>query len=284
MKKYNSLDMKGRLYDYALEADENQKGNVVKGEISVEVDADGTVVKLRFYVNEITNAGKVNRTYGVLESMLAGNYQTVVADGDDASWMAFTGSIDVSYFKGRENNDLIRSQKLRGGFVNENKKKEYCNKWKLDLIITDVTEVEEDLEKQLDRFVKVGGYLVDDYRERVMEVEVQARSDKSMDYILGNITPTQDNPYFVSTWGQIQRLSRLVTRKNAFGEDDTEEYQTLKFTISGMNPECYDIGEENVLGLDTYQEMCDALKEHKEEILDKSDDDSGSGPVPKLAF
>lgn len=283
MKKYNSLDMKGRLYDYALEADENQKGNVIKGEVSVEVDSDGTVVKLRFYVNEVTNAGKVNKTYGVLESMLAGNYETVVADGDNAYWLSFTGSLDVSYFKGRDSDELIRSQKLRGGFINDNKKKEYSNKWKLDFIITDVTEIEADLEKQLDRFVKVGGYLVDDYRCRVMEVEVQARSEKAMNYIVGNITPTQDNPYFVSTWGQVQRLSRLVTRKNAFGEDDTEEYQSFKFTISGMNPECYDIGEENVLGLETYQKMCDALKEHKEEILEKADDNDSDTGI-KLAF
>lgn len=286
MRKYNALDMKGRLYDYSLEADENKKGNVVKGEVKLEVDEDGTVITMRFYVNEMTNAGKVNKTYGVLESMLAGNYSTVVNDGDDASWLSLTGSIDVSYFKGRNSDgELVCAQKLRGGFVNDNKKKEYSNLWKLDFIITNVTEVEADLEKKLDRFVKLEGFLVDDYNERLMEVSIQARTEKSMDYILGNITPDIDNPYFVSTWGGIQKISRIVTKENAFGDSINEEYESFKWVITGMNPEPYDIGDENVLGLDTYKELQDALKEHKEEQLNKEDDNGDSGAAkPKLAF
>lgn len=285
MKKYNAIDMKGRLYDYNLEATENKKGDAVMGSIKIEVDADGTVAELRFYVNEMTNAGKKNRTFDMLTEILAGNYRTVVNDGDEASWLALTGSIDVSYFKGRNNTDgeLARSQKIRGGFINDNKDKKYCNKWKLDYIITDVTEIEADEEKQLDRFVKLTGFLVDDYNERLMEVQVEARAEKAIEYILGNISPSVDNPYFVSTWGVLQKVSRLVVKKNAFGEDEKEEYDSTKWAITGMNPEPYDIGDEAVLGLEVYEALREALAAHKEEKLNAEDEDGDSGK-PALAF
>lgn len=284
MKKYNAIDMKGRLYDYTLEADTNTKGDLIKGTIQLEVDSEGTVITMKFFCNEKTNAGKLNKTYGVLESILAGNYQTVAADGDEASWLGLTGTIDVSYFKGKDSgpdDDLIRSQKLRGSFVNANTKKEYCNKWKLDCIITGVKDVEADLEKQTDRFVKVDGFLVDDYHERVMEVGVQARGEKAMDYIVSNVIPSVENPHFVSMWGEIKKISRLVVRKNAFGDDETDTYDNFIWNITGMNPEPYDIGEENVLGLSLYEELRSALADHKAEEMAKGDDDSGT---PELAF
>lgn len=286
MKNYNALDMKGRLFDYTLEADENDKGALIKGEIKLEVDEAGTVVTLRYHVNEKTNAGKINKTYGVLEDMLAGNYKTVTADGDEAAWFALTGNIDVSYFIGRNSSDgeLVRSQKLRGGFVNDNKEKKYLNKWKLDFLITDVKEIDADAEKQLDRFVKVSGYLVDDYRKRVMEVQFQARSEKAMDYILANISPSFDNPYFVATWGSIVKMSRLVVRKNAFGEDEEDSYDSIQWAIVGMNPEAYAFGDEAVMTTDEYAEFRANLEEHKEEKANGDDADGGSGKKPELAF
>lgn len=287
MKNYNALDMKGRLYDYTLEADENDKGSVIKGEIKLEVDEAGTVVTLRYFVNEKTNAGKINKTYGVLEDMLAGNFKTIAADGDEAAWFALTGNIDVSYFVGRNSGDgeLVRSQKLRGGFVNDNREKKYSNKWKLDFLITEVKEIDADLEKQLDRFVKVSGYLVDDYRDRVMEVQFQARTEKAMDYIIGNISPSFDSPYFVSTWGSIMKMSRLVVRQNAFGEAEEESYDSMQWVIVGMNPESYAFGDENVMTTDVYEEFRSNLADHKEEKKNE-DGDSGSGGSgkPDLAF
>ena len=203
--------------------------------------------------------------------------------------MALTGSIDVSYFVSRNataDDDLARAQKLRGGFINPNKDKKYSNKWKLDMLITAVKEVEADEEKKLPRFVRVNGYLIDDYNKMVKEVQFQARSEGAMNYILG-IEPSYDNPYFVSTWGQILKVSRLVVRKNAFGEDEQDEYSSTQWVVTGMNPDPYDFGDEAAISTDTYEEFRAALDEHKQAQRDKdndSGDGAGAGKQQELAF
>lgn len=273
MKKYNALDMKGRLYNFALEHRDTKKGDAITGNVMLEVDDKGTVVTLRFFANAVTNAGKANRTYGILEDMIAGNYRTVVDDGDEASWIGCTGQIDVSYFKGRDN-ELARSQKLRGGFLNANNEKKYANKWKLDYLIVNVEEIEADPEKGLDGYVRTTGYLVDDYNQRLMEVQFQARSAGAMEYIL-SLSPSYDMPHFVSTWGSIVKMSRLVVRKNAFGDDETDEYDSFQWVITGMNPEPYLFGDDAVLTEAEYTEMKAALAEHKEEKMADKDEDNG---------
>lgn len=285
MKTYNALDMKGRLYNYALQVINTEKGEAISGDVSLEVDADGTVVTVRYFGYPTYSTGKTNKTYGILDDMMAGNYKTVVDNGEDADWLSLTGSIDVSYFVGRNTDDgeLARAQKFRGAFINPNKEKRYNNKWKLDMLITKITEVDADEEKHLPRFVRVSGFLVDDYNNRVMEVSFQARSEGAMNYILG-LEASYDQPYYVSTWGQILKVSRLVVRKNAFGEDETEEYNSAQWVITGMNPEPYEWGEEKIMTDDQYQELRDNLEAHKQEQADK-DGGSGEGKKkPDLAF
>lgn len=285
MKTYNSLDMKGRLSNYALQTISTDKGEAIGGEIMLEVDAEGTVATLRFFGYPTYNNGKPNKTYGVLEDMMAGNYKTIADYGDEADWMALTGSIDVSYFVGKNQNsdeDISRSQKMRGAFINPNKEKKYNNKWKLDMIITSVKEVEADEEKKQPRYVRVSGYLVDDYNERVMEVSFQARSEGAMNYILG-LEPSFDEPHYVSLWGSLVKVSRLVVRKNAFGDDETDEYSSTQWVITGMNPEAYEWGDEKVMTDDQYSELRAALEEHKEAQKNK-DEDGAPSAKKELAF
>jgi hypothetical protein len=285
MKTYNALDMKGRLYNYALQVINTEKGEAISGDVTLEVDDQGTTVTVRYFGYPTYSSGKTNKTYGILDDMMAGNYKTVVDNGEDADWLALAGSIDVSYFvsKNSQDDELARAQKFRGSFINPNKEKKYNNKWKLDLIITKVAEVEADEEKKLPRFVRVTGYLVDDYNERVMEVVFQARSEGAMNYILG-LEASYDQPYYVSTWGQMLKVSRLVVRKNAFGEDETDEYNSSQWVITGMNPEPYEWGDEKVMTDEKYQELRANLEAHKEAEANKDNDGEGGGKKPELAF
>lgn len=286
MKSYNALDMKGRLYSYALEEKENDKGTAITGDVVLEVDEDGTTVTVRFFAYPTYNNGKVNKTHGILDDMMAGNMKTVTDDGDEAEWIALTGSIDVSYFVARNSNDdeLARAQKLRGGFINPNKEKKYSNKWKLDFLMTGVKEIEADEEKQLERFVRATGFLIDDYNKRVMEVQFQARTEGAMNYLLG-LEPSYEMPHFASTWGKVVKMARLVTRKNAFGEDETDEYSSTQWVITGMNPEPYNFGDEVAISTDTYEEYRAALDEYKEAQRDKDGGGgSGGGGKKELAF
>lgn len=286
MKSYNNVDMKGRLHNYALERKEGKKGEAISGVVTVEVDEDGTTADMRFYAYPVYNNGKPNKTFGILESMLAGNYKTVVDDGPDADWIEMTGSVDVSYFVGRNasaDDDLIRSQKIRGSFINPNKNQKYNNRWKLDFLITAIREIEEDEEKNLPRFVRVIGYLVDDYNKRVMDVVFQARNEKAMSYILG-LDASAEVPYFVSTWGELLRVVRTVTRENAFGDAETDEYNSVQWVITGMAPTPYDFGDEAVMTFDQLTEFKAKMEEFKQEQRDKDSGGEGGGKDKDLDF
>jgi len=274
MKVYNNIDMKGRLYNYALQTIDTDKGEAISGNVTLEVDADGTTVEIRYFGYPTYSSGKKNATYGILDSMMAGNYKTVVDDGDDADWLACTGSIDVSYFVSQRDNDddLARSQKIRGAFINQNKSKEYKNSWKLDFLITRIEDIDADEEKGYPRYLKVGGYLVDDYNKRVMQVQFQARKEGAINYISG-LEASAETPYYVSTWGKMSRTTRQITRKNAFGEDTVDEYATTSWTIEGMNPDPYDFGDDSAMTTEQYEALLTALDEHKASIKDK---DSGT--------
>ena len=286
MKSYNNFDMKGRLYSYSLEEKDTDKGTAITGEVTLEVDDKGTTATARFFAYPTYNSGKTNRTYSVLEDMMAGNYKTVVDDADEADWLAMTGNIDVNYFVPRDGakdiDELARSQKLRGSFVNQNKDHNYQNKWKLDMLITRIDDVEEDAEKNIPHYVRVTGYLIDDYRERVTLVQFQARKEAAMKYILG-LTASYDQPYYVSIWGELMKIARTIVRKNAFGEDEVDEYESYIWAITGMAPEAYDFGDESAMTVEQYNEFRENLDAHKKERLEDGNDSAGSGK-PDLAF
>ncbi len=278
MKNYNNTEMGGRLHSYSLELVETKKGEAIGGELVLETDANGTRVNHRFFAYPTYNSGKVNKSYAILEDIMAGNIPCVVDDGDEAAWYTFVGSIDVNYFMSKRGDaEVVRAQKVRGSFINANPEKKYKNKWKLDTIITSIREIDADEEKHLPRFVKVGGYFADDYNERLMGVQFEARAEGAVNYILG-LDASIDQPYFVSTWGALEAVNRSIVRKNAFGEDETEEYSSIKWEIKGMSPEPFDISEESVLGMSTYQEFLEANKAHLEEI------EKESGDAPDVAF
>jgi hypothetical protein len=283
MKTYNALDMKGRLYNYALQTINTEKGEAISGDVMLEVDANGTVVTVRFFGYPTYNNGKTNKTFGILDDMMAGNYKTVVDNGDDADWLSLNGSIDVSYFVSRNATDgeLARAQKFRGSFINPNTKKEYNNRWKLDMLVTNVKEVEADEEKQLPRFVRMNGYLVDDYNNRLMEVGFQARSDAAMNYILG-LEVSFDEPLYVPVWGEIGKVGTTRIIKNAFGEDEVQKFENTQWIVTGMQQEAYEWGDEKTMTDSQYADLREALEAHKEE--QKNKDEDGGSAKQELAF
>ena len=280
MKNYNTFDMQGRLYSYSLEVKDTDNGEAISGEVTLEVDKEGNRATVKMFARPTFKNGKTNRTYGMLEDMMAGNYTTVVEDADNADWFGLTGNIDVSYFAPKDGgakdvDELARSQKLRGSFLNQNRDHKYKNRWNLDMLITRVDDVDADEEKHTPHMVRVMGYAIDDYNERLNEVVFEARKEAAMNYILG-LPVSYDAPYFVRVWGEMLKISRIVVHKNAFGDDETNEYDSFRWAINGMNPEAYEFGDESAISKETYDSYREALKEHKESKLD---DNSGNNAL-----
>jgi len=285
MKSFNRVDMKGRLYNYKLQTVDTDKGEAISGSIDLEVDADGTKAEIRYFAYPVYNSGKKNATYGVLDSIMAGNYKTVVDDGDEADWLACSASIDVNYFVSQRSDDgeLARSQKIRGAFINANKDKKYTNSWELDFLITSIIDVDADEEKGYPRYLKVSGYMVDDYNKRLMAVNFQARKEAAVEYIAG-LEASAQAPYFVRTGGKLSKTVSRVVKRNAFGEDSYNEYENVHWTIESMEPDAYEFGSDAVMTQEQYDELLGALEEYLEDVKSKSANDSGSTGKKKLSF
>ena len=279
MKTYNAIDMKGRLYAHNLEVKDFDKGEAITCTVTLEVDANGTLVDISVFARPTFNSGKRNSTYDALDDMMAGNYKTVADNGDEADWLSMTGNIDVSYYPaknggGDEEFGLSRGQRIRGGFINPNKKHEYRNRWTMDLMITQVTEVEADTEKNLPRMARVNGYFVDAYNERLMEASFQARKPAAIDYLLG-LPVGFETPYFCSVWGEQQIVKRVVVKKSAFGEDEVKEFDNKSWVITGMATEPYEFGDKSAITVEEYEKYKKALHDHKAEKANDSDDGDG---------
>lgn len=275
MRAYNGIEMKGRLYDYALESRDTDKGEAIMGTVTLQVDDKGTLATVRFYASPKYGSGKPNRTYNILDEMIAGNYLTVVNDGDEADWLAVTGKVDVNYFVGRNGaktiDDLASAQQIRGLFINANNKREYQNKWKVDVLITGVAEVEANPEKGYDRYVNVSGYIVDDYNERLLNIHFDARKEAAINYMLG-LTVSTKEPVFTSAWGQLLKVSTKKVNKNVFGageDDDVRETENTRWVVTGMG-EPYNFGDEADMSVETYEEYRKNLNDFKQKKLDEA--------------
>lgn len=277
MKSYNAIDMKGRLFSYSLEVKDFDKGEAITGTVTLEVDDKGTQVDISVFARPYFNNGKRNNTYDALERMMNGETPCVANDGDAAEWLSMTGNIDVSYYPaknggGDEEFGLSRGQRIRGGFINANKKHEYRNRWTMDLMITQVTEVEADTEKNLPRMARVNGYFVDAYNERLMEASFQARKPQAIDYLLG-LPVGFETPYFVSVWGEQQIVKRVVVKKSAFGDDEVKEFDNKSWVITGMATEPYEFGDKSAITTEEYEKYKQALRDHKADKAKDSEDD-----------
>lgn len=279
MKTYNNIDMKGRLFGYNLEVKDFDKGEAITGTITLEVDKNGTCVDLSMFARPTFNSGKRNATYDILAAIMDGEYHTVPEDGDNADWLSMTGSIDVSYYPaknggGDEEFGLSRGQRIRGAFINPNKKHEYKNRWTMDLMICQVTEVEADAEKNLPRMARVNGYFIDEYNARLMEVSFQVRKPQAIDYLLG-LPASYDAPYFASTWGEQQIVKRIVTKENAFGDAEVKEFDNKSWVITGMSTTPYEFGDSSAITNEDFAKYKEALRAHKAEKANDSSDDEG---------
>ena len=278
MKSYNKVELKGRIHNFSLEEKDTEKGTAITGTVTLQVNEAGTCVDVRFYALPKYNSGKTNRTYSVLEDMLAGNYKTVVNDADEADWLAIDANIDIDYYVGRDGakdiDEMSRSQRIRGSFINANKNHEYENVWKCDMLVTRIEDVEENPEKGYPHKVRMHGFIVDDYNERLMGVRFEAMDQAPMNHLLG-LSVSKDNPLYTSVKGEFRMVKTLKVVEGAFGEDDKKEFENLFWVMTWMPRNTYEFGDD--ITVEDYNAYMTACDEYKQEKLNKSKDAADEG-------
>ena len=300
-KMINTERIEGRIYQHNLvkktvqnQASQNFGKEFISGNIEVAVDEEGLIViPVHFtYVVETTNSGNKNTTYTNLDRIINGG-KTWVTDGkDEALKVRIDTALALNDFYTQDDR-LVSTKVNEGGFVTiisdlgpENER----NTFTTDMLITNVTRVEADPEKNIDKdYVIVKGAIFN-FRNALLPVDFIVRNDEGMGYF-EDLNASQNEPVFTKVWGRINcgSIANEIKEETAFGEEAvrTFERKIREWIITGTSKVPYDFGDETVL---TVAEVQKAMQDRELMLADtkkrseeyRAQRDGGSAPAPAV--
>lgn len=263
----NATHIEGFLYQHTLEkkvTGPNSKHpgtEYVSGNIDIATDDElVNIVTVHFsYITKTVgkeDKKKDDSRWPILVDIIDGRYKTVVSDGvENATRLAVDSAIDLNeFYSDRDGTDtLVSAKRNEGGFIrilnsissDENSR----NTFKVDMVITKVTEVEPDAEKDTPAKAIVRGVIFN-FRKDILPVEFSAYNPGAIKYFTG-LDASSKNPVFTSIWGHQVSQTKVnkVTEQSAFGEDYVREYRSVKrdWVISGANKTPYEWDDESTI-------------------------------------
>ena len=251
-----------------------------------------------------TKAGGENRTFTALKKIIDGG-KTWVADGKDAATMIqLSPSLDLNdfYTKGDGDEDVLVSvKKNEGGFAEiVSVLPESINdrtRFEVDMLITQVTEVEANEEKQIPEHVVLRGAIFD-FRGAIKPLDFVVKNEQGMKWFLDQDISPQE-PMFTKVWGNIDCTVRIeqITEESAFGEAAVREVRRgrKEWVVTGTAKVPYDFGDEGVLTAEEVQTkmqerqvwLADQKKQREEWLAQQNQGGTssafGAGPAPSAA-
>ena len=259
-KAINTERIEGRVYQHSLvvktvanQTSANYGKEFIAGDIEVAVDEAGlNVIPVHFtYVTPTTNAGGENRTFTALKRILDGG-KTWITDGkDEALKVRVDTSIALNDFYTQDGN-LVSTKKNEGGFVTivselgpENER----NTFTADMLITGVSRVEANPEKNIDNdYVVVKGAIFN-FRNDLLPMEFKVKNENGIKYFEG-LGASNSNPVYTKVWGNIISETSTTTQEveSAFGEPAVRTYKNTnkEWVITGTAKVPFDFGDEKI--------------------------------------
>ena len=255
MKNFiNTTHIEGYVYEHDLQVkvsgpESTSPGTeFISGTLSVATDnAITNIVPVHFsYVIAKTKKGTENATYKVLKNIIDGVIGTYMKDGaDKAGKVRIDSALALNeFYTDREGTEqLVSAKRNEGGFVHVcdalNEDEKLRNTFKCDMLITNVTRVEANEEKNLPEKVIVKG-CVFDFRKALLPIEFSATSVGAMNYF-EDLNASPSNPTLTCVWGsQISEVVvKKITEESAFGEPSVREVKNTRrdFLITGSSKE-----------------------------------------------
>ena len=282
MKKtmINQTHIEGILYEHDLtlkESGENSKNpgtKFISGTISIATDdAMTNIVPVHFtYVTATFGSGKPNDTFTTLNNIVNGTFGSYMKDGaDKAVKLRVDSALGLNEFftdrNGKE--ELVSAKRNEGGFVHKvdaiDEDEKVRNTFKADMVITAVTHIDADDEKNLPEKCIVKGAIFN-FRKDLMPIEFSATNPNAMRYF-ESLEATQKNPVFTCVWGR--QVSEVVVRQivteSAFGEDEVREVKNTRrdFVITGAAKEPYLWDDESSI---TVAELNEAIQKREVDL------------------
>lgn len=261
-KNVNTENIEGRVYDHDLtlktvqnQQSENYGKEFINGSVSVATDEAGlNVLTVHYtYVTEMTKNGKQNATYGNLKRIMEG--KTWVNDGKDAAMkVRLTPSAALNDFYPQGGDQLVSQQRNEGGFVSIvtdlNPEGPGRQKFTFDTVITGVTLVEADPEKNISEDYAKINCAIFNFRNDILPFSLIARSQGAINYFM-NLDASPSDPVYTQVWGEIVSTTVKVekTVESAFGEPmvDVSERRQREWVVTGAKPEPYIFGESDTI-------------------------------------
>lgn len=277
--KQNSERIEGRIYqhDLAIKTVQNQSSQnfgkeFIAGTLEVAVDDAGlNVIPVHFtYVTEVTSKGQTNRTFTVLKKIIDEG-KTIVTDGmDEATKVRIDTALALNDFY--TNDDSLVSVKTNeGGFVtivNELSGENERNTFSADMVITGVTRIEADEEKNIkEDYVTVKGAIFN-FRGDLLPLEFIVKNAGGMKYF-EDLGASNSEPVYTKVWGRIncETKTTIVEEESAFGEAAVKKYErkTKEWVITGTAKVPYEFGDEEIL---TGEELTKAMQAREVMLAD----------------
>lgn len=239
------------------ENSKNPGTKYIAGDLDIAVDEAGlNVITIHYtYVTPTyAKSGQTNNTYTALKRIIDNPDRIWVNGGkDNAFKVQCTGvSIAVNDFIAGDGSKVaaIRNENGFCSIVNELGAESERNTFTVDMLITKVTHVDADPEKNIaEDFVTVSGAIFG-YKPIILPVSLVVRNKMGMDYFEG-LDATPSNPVFTKVWGHINCMTIKTerTEESAFGEAAVQTYErkNREYVITGTAKVPYDFGDENVL-------------------------------------
>ena len=276
----NTTHIEGILYEHDLqlkvsgEGSKNPGTSFISGTISIATDnAMTNIVPVHFtYVTATFGSGKPNDTYTTLNNIINGTFGSYMKDGaDKAVKLRVDSALGLNEFytdrNGKE--ELVSAKRNEGGFVhkidNLDEDEKVRNTFKADMIITCVTHVDGDSEKETTDKAIVKGAIFD-FRKNLLPVEFSATNPNAMRYF-ESLDASQKNPVFTCVWGR--QVSEVVVRQiiteSAFGEDEVRPVKNTRrdFVITGASKEPYLWDDESSI---TAAELNEAIQKREVDL------------------
>lgn len=278
-KMINAEHIEGRIYQHNLtiktvqnQQSENYGKSFISGDLEIAVDEDGmNVIQVHYtYVTETTKSGTKNSTFAALEKII-NEGKVWITDGKDAAMkVKIDTALALNDFY-TQSDELISTKRNEGGFLTI--VKEICDeginrhKFTTDMLITSVKRVEPE-DKPEDTHVVLKGAIFN-FRNDILPVEFIVRNPDGINYF-ENLGISQKQPLFTKVWGKINSVTKKERHEDtsAFGESaiSYSEKKVKEWTITGVSPEAYEYGDENIL---TENEITEAMQNREIMLAEK---------------
>ena len=264
-------------YVYSTGKDFNQLGERVTGEnsknpgtkyiagdLDIVVDETGiNVVTVHYsYVTEFYSSGKPNSTYKVLKEIIDNPERTWIKGvKENAFKVQCTGvSLGVNDFIGADGSKVAALRNENGfcSIINEFDEQSQRNFFKMDMLVTKVTRVEADPEKNIEKDYATISGCVFGYGPKIIPATFIMKNEAGIKYF-ENLDVSNANPTFTNVWGEINCSTEKIVKKeeSAFGEAAVQVYdkKVKEYVITGGKPVPYDFGDEDVLTKEDVMQM-----------------------------